>query len=347
MVAEKAPKEDFSVFNGSKPHFDLVNHVLSGAMEPVISPNGIHETYHWADILEIDRSRLEAQKHGHWGRTYKAWHEDFALTHPHPKYLLVIGVPENADQISFLANTYPDAKKILGIEINPANTTGAIETLNRTNPGDIKSGRVEIITGDALEMLPDLEGFDYAEADKVAIHLPPADKVRLYKGMGGALVPGGIFHISCIMAETWRVAAAPGFEENPQAQAAIEDTRRLMRVILDASWPNRGIPLWRDLAEKTGEIKAHVPNLEILPNFTRSDPASPTSADTFESAVSQLIAITPYAQALAALKRGAPIPPAILDKLYTAGKDLVEAIRNPMVLTILPDNSHVVGRITA
>lgn len=337
---------DIAVSNGPQAQFALVDHVLSGAMEPVISPDGIHKTYHWADILEIDRSRLEAQKLGHWGRTYKAWHEDFAAANPHPKHLLVVGVPENADQISFLANKYPEAE-ILGIEINPANTEGAINTLKRENPGDVESGRVKVITGDALEMLPSLKGFGYAEADKVAIHLLPDDKARLYKGMGGVLVPGGVFHISCIMAETWNASAAPGLEYDPEAQLAAENTRELMKVILNASWPARGIPLWKDLAEKTGEIKTHVPNLEILPDFTRSDHASPTSADTYESAVSQLIAITPYAQALAAVKRGAPIPSERLDQLFNAGKSLVEAIRNPKVVTILPDNSHVAGRIAA
>ncbi len=318
--------------------------ILDNKPQSQASGGDIEDVYRWADIQDLDKVQLDLQWGDSWGASYRHWHTAVFIPSKAPEDLptrmLVIGVPANAKQVGFLLETYPQAR-ILGIEINPKNQEEAMATLAKTHPIDLERGRIEIRTGDAVQLLPTLEAgsFDFVEADKVAAHCDSSTRKAFHNAVARVLVPGGIFHLADPLGWTWKSRIAAGFEDDQRARDAAAILESGMAAILRA-FDQRSV-LFGDPEQMVMEVLEYAPGLRLIPSLSPNYLPPLVGPRTRGEYLSRFFIVAPIAALQAArAKKDSPELQERSNQLRELALRMFRALESEGVETALPEYAN-------
>jgi len=150
---------------------------------------------------------------------------------PQEPTIAEIGIGTDASLLENLINAFPDAKKIVVIELNEGKINGAKKTL-------LKKGynldNVIFEAGNAAEVLKKYpETFDLVDSQCLLQHLLTkaplshdektdghfATRKDIDQGMADATIENGLVTIGDLLVSKWQTSIAPGHEKNPEALA--------------------------------------------------------------------------------------------------------------------------------
>lgn len=327
----------------------FIRHTIDTRGRSIISSDGaVHDIYPWAAMARADDIRLQIQEVTGWGRDYRRAHSD--LPAQGAETIGIIGVSGRAEQVQHLLSIYPKASFDV-IEVDPNKYNAAKETLTRTNPNDLATGRLTLVNEDAIKYLsqPEQAGkYNYLEADKVEVHLQTAHRQQLAKAIEAALIPGGVYYRRDLLIRTWRVSAADGYEQDVSTLQTLSVLARLMPRILDNTWTERGAPIWETPEEMSTEPTRYASSLKFVDSTTRVYTYDHTKGDDPEGLISQLISTMPaLGIEVARLKQPDNQGLAtVAEDRWGRAEDFVEGVKKPGVRIAMPDYVHACYRRT-